>query len=313
MKIKPLPPLKNLVAFEAAARHLSFTLAANEMHVTQGAVSRQVRLLEEVLGHQLFKRETRSLRLTETGTEYYQVVREALLTVSHATADFMEWNGDQQLTIVTTTAIASFWLMPKSVEFQRQYPDLNMRIWATDSLRQLMSKEFDVALAYCKTPPQGLKSTPLFSERIFPVCSPEYLQAHPDFSDPTQLIDMTLIVLDTTEQWVGWSQWLEECDLPSMTKTTKRINVSNYPLAVQAALNGQGVTLAWDTLVDSYLQSGLLVKAVDKELATESCFYAIESANPVVNPGVSPFIDWVTQQTEMNNQREENQFHDNAI
>jgi DNA-binding transcriptional LysR family regulator len=135
MKIHPLPPLNSLVAFEAAARHLSFTLAAHELNVTQGAISRQVRLLEDYLGKTLFERTTRAINLSPTGSQYYETVRTALMQLAHATGEIRHWQGAQQVTVVTSTAMASLWLLPKVAEFQRDNEEIDLRSIAYDQVK----------------------------------------------------------------------------------------------------------------------------------------------------------------------------------
>lgn len=295
MRIKPLPPLNSLVAFEAAVRHLSFTRAADELSVTQGAISRQVRHLEDYLGRALFIRDKRVLHLTETGAEYYDSVQQALLLLAGATGDILQWQGDKQVTVVTTNAMASFWLLPRFSEFQEQYPEVDVRILAVDNLRDVSQNEFDIALFYCRTPPQDLQVTPLFSETIFPVCSPAYLDKHPELRDPQKLASGTLLALDVKEEWVNWSDWFQQCGLPQPAEPARRLKINNYPLVIQSALNGQGLALAWANLVDDYLASGLLVAPVDTTLATTSQFYMLEPSAPQSRPkpGVACFRQWL--------------------
>lgn len=276
MRIRPLPPLNSLVAFEAAARHLSFTRAADELSVTQGAVSRQVRHLEDYLGRALFIRDKRALSLTDTGADYYDNVQQSLLQLAGATGDILQWQGDQQVTVVTTNAMASFWLLPRFNEFQEQHPEIDLRILAVESLRNIRHNEFDLALFYCRTPPEDLRATPLFSESVFPVCSPAYLQKNPQIADPLQLATSTLLSLEVREDWLSWRDWFEGCGLPAPTEQARRLKINNYPLVIQSALNGQGLALAWANLVDDYLASGLLVRPVDNALITASQFYMLQ-------------------------------------
>ena len=276
MRIKPLPPLNSLVAFEAAARYLSFTRAADELSVTQGAISRQVRHLEDYLGRALFIRDKRALLLTDTGAEYYEHVQLSLLQLSSATGDILQWQGDQQVTVVTTNAMASFWLLPRFSQFQEEHPEINLRIIAVDSIRRIRPDEFDIALYYCHTPPETLKATPLFYENVFPVCSPNYLEKNPQLKDPAQLHTGTLLSLEIRENWLGWRDWFEGCQLPIPPESTRRVNMNNYPLVIQSALNGQGLALAWENFVEEYLANGLLVKPVEKNLTTKAQFYMLE-------------------------------------
>lgn len=300
MRIKPLPPLKSLVAFEAAARHLSFTQAAEELCVTQGAISRQILLLEDFLGRTLFVRDKRALSLTPTGTEYYDRVQESLLMLAGATGEIVQWKSKQQVTVVTTNAMASFWLLPRFSQFQEQYPEIDVRILAVDSLSQLNQHEFDLALFYCRTEPEGLQVTPLFNETVFPVCSPAYLKKKPQLSQAEFFAQSTLLSLEANENWVTWQDWFRECNLPQPPDHTRRMNINNYPLVIQAALNGQGIALAWGNLVDEYLNSGLLVSPVDRTLVTTSQFYMLEQFNAPLKQGVECFRQWLLSQASIN-------------
>ncbi|MCV6590317.1 MAG: transcriptional regulator GcvA [Marinobacterium sp.] len=298
MRIRPLPPLNSLVAFEAAARHLSFTRAADELSVTQGAISRQVRHLEDYLGRALFIRDKRALSLTDTGAEYYDSVQQSLLQLAGATGEILQWQGDQQVTVVTTNAMASFWLLPRFSEFQELHPEIDLRIMAVDSLRNIRHNEFDIAMFYCHTPPEDLRATPLFSETVFPVCSPAYLAKNPQISDPQQLATSTLLSLEVREDWLSWRDWFQGCGLPAPPESARRLKINNYPLVIQSALNGQGLALAWANLVDDYLASGLLVQPVDNTLVTESQFYMLEPpASTRPKAGVELIREWLLSYT----------------
>ncbi len=158
MKIKPLPPMNSLIVFEAAARHLSFTKAANELNVTQGAISRQIRQLEEYLGKELFLRANRNISLTPTGLQYYQTIYSALLDVAQATAEIKKWQGEHQITVATTNAMAALWLLPKVAAFQQNNEGVDLRILTTDNISDLHKMDFDLALFYCRVPPAGERS-----------------------------------------------------------------------------------------------------------------------------------------------------------
>lgn len=298
MKIKPLPPLNSLVAFESAARHLSFTQAAAELSVTQGAISRQIRHLEDYLGRALFVRDKRKLTLTQTGTEYYDSVQQSLLLLASATGDILQWHGDQQLTVVTSNAMASLWLLPRLPAFQEIYPELDVRILATDSLQGVRMSEFDLALFYCRKPPERMVATPLFKERVFPVCSPRFLERHADKIIPEQILGTTLLWLDSSEDWLNWSEWFK---LVGMTpvEPRRRLNLNNYPMLIQAALNAQGVALGWQHLVADYLASGLLVRPVATQINTQASFYLLEPEEMVRRkPGVEQFRQWLLDMVE---------------
>ena len=296
MKLQPLPPLNSLVAFEAAARHLSFTLAARELNVTQGAISRQIRVLEDYLGTPLFARTTREINLTVTGKSYCETVRENLQQIAHATAGVRHWRGAQQVTVVTSTAMASLWLLPLVSEFQRQHEEIDLRIIATDQISDFSRLDCDLALYYCSKPPKNMQVTPLFSEEIFPVCSPAYLAQHPQITDPQHLGECTWSWLeDPQSDWIGWKDWFNHLGYP-VPEPRRRININSYSMLIQSALAGQGIALAWSNLMGDHLQAGNLVKPVDIYLRTEAQFCLLEPIGRAANrQSVNRFRQWLMQ------------------
>ncbi|MBF7054654.1 LysR family transcriptional regulator [Halomonas sp. KAO] len=297
MKISPLPPLNSLVAFESAARHLSFTLAAKELHVTQGAISRQVRGLEDYLGKPLFERANRSVKLTAMGQRYAQAVRQSLADISAITDEVRSWHGMHQLTVATTSAMASLWLLPKIPRFQREHDDIELRIVATEQLRDLSRVESDVALFYCRTPPASMHATTLFHEEVFPVCSPGYLERYGPFEGPEALLDCTLLSLEDADQdWMSWKQWFSQVGVASARAPRRRLNINSYSMLVQAAMMDQGVALGWSQLVDDYLVGGHLVRPVETVLRTEARFCLLErSEAPAHRWGVRAFREWLLE------------------
>ncbi|MGJ8758063.1 LysR substrate-binding domain-containing protein [Acinetobacter sp. HC8-3S] len=296
MKIKPLPPMNSLIVFEAAARHLSFTRAANELSVTQGAISRQIRQLEEYLGKELFVRANRNIYLTPTGLQYYQTVYSALLEVAKATGEIKKWQGEHQVTVATSNAMAALWLLPKVTAFQQQ-ESIDLRILATDNIFDLHKMDCDIALFYCRVPPVGMNVTTLFPEEVFPVCSPSYLAQFAENVTAEELFGRTLLYLDDSQKdWITWSEWFESVNYPEV-KPKNRVNINNYPMLLQAAMNGQGVALAWGSLVDEYLDNGTLVRPVDTVLRTQANFCMLEPSDRGVIPSsVKQFRTWLLDQ-----------------
>lgn len=296
MKIKPLPPMNSLIVFEVAARHQSFTLAAEELHVTQGAISRQIRQLEEYLGKALFFRANRKLTLTPTGLQYYQSIYSALIDIAQATGEIKKWRGENQVTIATTNAMAALWLLPKVAHFQ-QTENMDLRILATDNIIDLHRMDCDLALFYCRTPPEGMKVTTLFPEEVFPVCSPAYLEQFNRKSGDENIFSKTLLYLDASQKdWITWTEWFSTVGYPVINPQSK-VNINNYAMLLQAAINGQGIALAWGSLVDDYLKSGLLVRPVEKVLRTSENFYMLEPlGRNNTSLSVNKFREWLLNQ-----------------
>lgn len=296
MKIKPLPPMNSLVVFEAAARHLSFTQAANELNVTQGAISRQIRQLEDYLGKELFIRANRHIVLTPTGLQYYQKVYHALMEIAQATLDIKKWQGEQQVTVATTNAMAALWLLPKVADYQ-QKEEIDLRILTTENILDLNKMDCDIALFYCKTPPTNMNVTTLFPEEVFPVCSPSYLSKLKQVDHPQAIFGQNLLYLDESQKdWITWPQWFESVGYPIITPRNK-MNINNYPLLIQAAVNGQGIALAWGSLLNNHLENGSLIRPVETVLKTQANFCLLEPKDRgVISPSVKRFRQWLLEQ-----------------
>lgn len=297
MKIKPLPPMNSLIVFEAAARHLSFTKAADELTVTQGAISRQIRQLEEYLGKELFIRSNRNISLTPTGLQYYQTIYSSLLNVAQATAEIKKWQGEHQITVATTNAMAALWLLPKVASFQQNNEGVDLRILTTENILDLHKMDFDLALFYCRTPPERMNVTTLFPEEVFPVCSPSYLAQFNADSTVEDIFGKALLYLDDSQKdWITWAEWFEAVNYP-VVKPKNRVNINNYPMLLQAAINGQGVALAWGSLIDDYLQAGTLIRPVETVLRTQANFCMLEPSDRGMIPSsVKHFRNWLLDQ-----------------
>ncbi|WP_407364357.1 LysR substrate-binding domain-containing protein [Pseudomonas luteola] len=298
MKIHPLPPLNTLLAFESAARHLSFTHAAEELNVTQGAVSRKVRLLEDYLGKTLLERTTRTINLTPAGAQYYEDISGVLQELARATGEIRQPDGNQQVTVATSTAMASLWLLPKVAEFQREHEEIDLRIIAQDHVKNFSRIDSDLALYYCSSRPHEIEVTPLFSEEIFLVCSPAYLSLHPELSSLEGLSSCTWLWLeDSQRDWIGWSEWLKRLGHAPLTPKHK-VKINSYSMLIQSAVSGQGVALAWSKLVDDQLESGALVRPNDLVVQTEAKFCLLETRSGYSQrKGVKLFREWLIKLT----------------
>ncbi|MEX1056734.1 MAG: LysR substrate-binding domain-containing protein, partial [Natronospirillum sp.] len=257
-------------------------------------VSRQIRHLEDYLGRALFVRDKRQLGLTQTGMDYYVNVQQSLQGLADATGDILQWRLNKQITVVTSNAMASLWLLPRLPQFQNLFPNIDVRILATDTLKGVRSSEYDIALFYHRKAPVGMSATPLFQERVYPICSTEFLQRH-TVDTPEQLLATTQLWLDSSENWLTWKEWFKATDLKPITPD-RRLNLNNYPMLIQAALNGQGIALGWEQLIEQYLETGLLVRPVATELNTEAHFYMLESEEQGRRkPGVEEFRAWLLE------------------
>ena len=289
---EPLPPLQNLRAFEAAARLASFTAAARELCLTQGAISRQIRTLEERLRVVLFERGDRGVRLTPPGRRYHEVVSESLFSIAAATRELVAGDDDTTVTVGTSSAIASLWLMPRLTGFRRRAPELEIRVLASDRDFERNSDEVDLVIEYARRPLTGEGVWPLFDEEIFPVCSPDYLDGRAVPERPGELLGETLLVLDDDHpDWMGWTEWLS-CAGVEMAGLRHPIRINSYPTLLQAAAAGEGVALGWRHLVDEFLAAGTLVPLLADAMKAPGAFYLRTTRPAADDSPVARLRDW---------------------
>lgn len=289
----PLPPLQTLRAFESTARLASFTRAADELAVTQGAISRQVRHLEERLGTTLFVRAARGVRLTPAGARFERAVREALEGLAGATAELTADRDGGPITVGATSAMASLWLMPRLTGFQRREPSLEIRVLASDRDRDRASDEVDLAIEYARQSLGGTGVQRLFDERIYPVCSPEYLRGRTGPQTTADLLRETLLDLeDDHPDWMGWSEWFAALGVDD-TARRQPVRVNNYPTLLQAAVAGQGIALGWRHLVDDFIDAGSLVPVLNVAVPGPGAFFITSSRPLVAGRPVTRLMEWL--------------------
>src|SRR5450830_183459 len=285
MRISPLPPLQSLVAFEAVMRHNSFTRAANELHLTQSAVSRQVSQLERFLGKKLFSRQRRALSLTVSGQIYAEQVRYLLVNCAEATGSLMKHKGGSELTVACSSGVATLWLAPKLSYFRAEHPEVHLRLIVNDSLASLSETDFDVGIYYLREgAPKGLAVRRIYGEEVIPVCSPKYLDGRS--LAPTDLAQEVLLVLeDGQRQWMSWETWFSQNGIPSSRLQTTLMG-NHYPLLVQLAIAGEGVLLGWRHMIDPCIREGLLVRACEGSASLGGGYYTVwpsERAEPTTS------------------------------
>jgi LysR family transcriptional regulator, glycine cleavage system transcriptional activator len=291
-----LPPLDLIQGFEAAARNLSFTKAAEELLITQSAVSRQMRALEEHLGVPLFARRHRALALTEQGRALQGAATELLERLQGVTDRLRADTGGRHLTVTTTGGFASLWLIPRLRGFLARHPDVDVRISATYKTINLERSLVDVAVRYCKEEdiPQG--STRLFGEELFPVCSPALLSEGPQ---PLRVLEdlehHALLHIDGAGGLLDWGTWLAAQGVADL-KPAASIRFDSYEQMVQAALSGQGVALGIGRLVSGLMDSGRLVAPFSKSLVSARAYCLIRSASTGSRPHVQAFVDWLVEE-----------------
>jgi DNA-binding transcriptional LysR family regulator len=232
-----LPPPNGLVAFEAAGRLCSFTLAAAELNVTQAAVGRQIRALEARLGVLLFERGHRTLRLTRQGQQFHAVISGSLEWIASAADELRASGDDRQLTIGTTHAFSTFWLLPRLARLRQNLPNLNLHIISADNV-DVIAEGIDFAILFGDGKWPGVTASYFLSEEIFPVCSPAYLAARSPLRSVADLLGETLLhPNDGHPGWIGWAEWLA-ANGADPGNLGPGIHFNNYANAIQSALDG---------------------------------------------------------------------------
>jgi len=294
---RPRFSLDLLKGFEAAARHLSFTRAAQELSLTQSAVSREIKTLEDRLGCPLFDRVNRGLRLTDAGGALYGAVSEALELIHAATTRLAKPTGAETLAVTTSAALASMWLVPRLSRFLRSHPDVDVRSVAAERIVDLERERLDLAIRWA---PPGAKvpgAEPLFDVEMFPVCSPELARdrARPLVS-PADLARHVLLdlELDTARgRWSDWEPWLRAMKLGHL-EPAGTLQFSHYDQVIQAAVDGSGVAIGRRPHNVRQLRERMLIAPFGPEaVIRRGTYFAVVAARSVRRAVVQDFIAWL--------------------
>ncbi|MBR8343866.1 transcriptional regulator GcvA [Burkholderia ambifaria] len=270
LRTRRFPPLNALRAFEAAARHLNFRLAADELGVTQGAVAQQVRHLEDVVEVQLFRRLPRGLALTREGLEYFSSVQRALQIISDATDALGQ--RPTVLAVSTTPSFASKWLIPRLADFGRLHPDIEVRVIADERLASFRADGVDIAIRLSKPPfPAGLAAELLAPLDIFAVASPKLLDGGPPIRTPADLSTHALL----HDAHDLWPEFIEKLGGKGRADPTKGPRFSQSLLAIDAAVAGQGIALTSEPLVERDIAEGRLRRVFDFSFPMSLGFYVV--------------------------------------
>lgn len=301
LRKRDLPALDLLKAFEAAARHLSFTKAGAELYLSQSAVSRQIQQLEAQLGMPLFLRRTRALLLTDAGQRYFRAVAQALRDLREATARLHGPAQDRTVRVTTTVTFASLWLVPRLADFQEKHPGITVHVAADNTVRDLEGEGLDLSIRYSTARVSGRDALRIFGERVVPVCSPKLL-ARRRIERPEDLQHFVLLHYEDPERstpWLSWDVWLEVMKLKRFTPKGT-LYFSHYDQAIRAAINGQGVALGRLPLIAGMLQEGTLVTPFrDARYSTDSedrAYWLITSDAARARASVETFVAWLKEQ-----------------
>jgi len=297
-----LPPLNSLKSFEAAGRLLSFTRAADELNVTQAAISHQIKLIEEFLGVSLFERYPRRLALTESGKILLSDLSTAFDKISAAVKAVSKDQADNKLTVRLAPSLASKWLSPKLKYFNLQYPEIDLCLFHAHAMVDFEREKIDIAVAYGK----GFSSDfsqqfstdvvaePLFSQDYFPVCAPSFMFNDKPLNDINNIRYYNLLH-DASYQC--WEEWLVLAGIDGINAHKGMINDDTNVL-IQAAVDGQGIALGSMIFVEDLLKSGALIKPFDITLSNAHTYYIVYPAEHLKNPAVKAFRDWLLSLSE---------------
>jgi LysR family glycine cleavage system transcriptional activator len=290
-----LPSLNALRAFDAAARHLSFTQAAADLHVTPAAVSHQIKTLEADLGVALFARHTRSLSLTEAGLSLAPATREAFRQLLLATQRVREQGRERPLTVSVAPSFAAKWLIPRLDRFRRRRPGVDIRIDASSDLLDYGEAGVDIGVRYGTGKYPGMAVERLLGDQVFPVCSPRLLEQGPALNEPADLRLHVLIQDDMARfdaTFPEWSNWLAAAGVNDADKAQRQY-FGQSTLAYQAAIDGLGVLLAKSALVGGDIAAGRLIRLFDVVIPVAYAYYLVYDRSALADDRVAAFRTWV--------------------
>ena len=284
-----LPPLNSLKSFEAAGRLLSFTRAANELNVTQAAVSHQIKVIEDFLGLSLFIRYPRKLALTEQGRLLLPEVIEAFDKVSNAIGAISQESSSKMISVRLAPSFAAKWLSPRLKYFWLQHPEIDLCLYHAHPAVEFDREQIDIAVTYGKGDWPGVVADPILSLDFYPVCTPAFMSNDRPLSNIDNLRYYSLL---HDANYECWADWLKLAGLQEINANKGTI-IDDTNVLIQAAVDGQGVALGSSTFVQDLLDSGRLIKPFDITLVNEFAYYVVCPEAHLKNPSVQAFKDWL--------------------
>ncbi len=292
-----LPPLNALRVFTVAARAGSFTLAAQELQVSQGAVSRQVAHLEEFLGLKLFERHHRLLKLTPEGAEYAVAMGVAFDQMVQGTQRLWRSQRNQSLRLKIFPTLAIRWLVPRLGGFHVLHPDIDVQITTSMQAAQLDREEIDLTVVSHMSPAKGLQQDPLFEVELLPVCSRHLLDRLSPIPRPEDLVNQILLHVVTRPE--DWKRWFEGVGITTPI-ALGGLKFGDSALLYQAASNGAGFAMAQSRFVEDDLATGRLVSPCPKRIATGETYYLVTLAESASSPAIVAFREWILSEARKN-------------
>ena len=283
-----------LRAFEAAARHRSFTAAAMELGATQPAISQQIKRLEEQLGLRLFDRIYRGIELTDAGALLFEHVQGGLQTINQGLSVITQQDQHEVLQVATDFAFAAYWLMPRLHRFHQANPQVDVSLVTSERNHATLRSDIDVAVLFGDGRFKQGDSLWLFNEEVFPVCSPQWLNAQAAPLTVQTLHDYPLLHLrqENNSQWFDWSGVFRELGIAT-APTPGQLRFDNYTLLIQAAIAGQGVAIGWRYLVDNLLEQGYLCRPIKETATSTYAYYVVLPPRKRRGALIQLFVDWL--------------------
>ena len=286
-----LPSLTSLAAFEASARHRSFKRAADELNVTPGAVSRQLKALEEELGVPLFVRGHAGMSLTADAETLYAVLALAFSRTAETVQVIRSGNRAKRVTLACTHAVASLWLMPRMGDFWRRFLDITVDHLISDDARDFRRAEVDLRVRYGLGAWPDETSTLLMKETIYPIAGPEFARQHAGCA-ATDIPDLPLLHVEWVDaEWTGWDELLRRAEIPHGALSGRRF--STFGVVLQACQDDQGLAVGWHRLVRALIYAGRLVPFTDLRIPSPGSYYLSWNANREVSDATRTLRDWL--------------------
>jgi LysR family glycine cleavage system transcriptional activator len=303
-----MPSLNAVRMFEAAARYQNFTRAAEVLFVTQGAVSRQVKQLEDEVGCELFTRDGPKLQLTNEGSQFFAAVSEGLGTIRRGTLELRRAMAAPSLTVSVLPSFAAKWLVQRLHRFQEYSKNVEVRISASYNLVDFaMQPDIDAAIRWGQGSWPGTYSECLLTEQLFPVCSPGFIDTNNMPASPESLAEYPLI--RPTDKYDQWDEWFQVAGVVA-PKPIEMLRYSDALLLQQAALEGHGIALARSLLVEDDLKSGRLVRLFDISIESKNSFYFVCPTRLKDEESLHGFLEWLRSEAKLSKNACENLCHE---
>jgi DNA-binding transcriptional LysR family regulator len=290
----PLPSFSGLTAFYAAVRHGTLTAAAAELNVSQPAVSRRIAMLEEDLGCRLFDRSHKPARLTEEGRTLLRALRSGFGQIEQAVDSLRQQNQKQTVTITGPSGFVAFWLIPRLADLEAAFPELTIRIMSQEQGEAFAAAELSVRFGL--PDPTAPSETRILSEDVYPVASPLYLARKGVGVEKVDYAQMTLLTMQSARRhWYDWPAWFEAMG-QEMPRGARLLDFNTYAMLVNAALAGQGVCLSWSGLLETFMESGALVRLAGPSVTSSRGYFVTARDGLAARRDVRGILAWISAQ-----------------